>query len=275
VKEINIINPGVNAYKRILALGAPRSGKTHFAASAPAPLFIGDNSEGGFETIQYMDPKLWWDPSVPPEVRAIEDAFADLHPELLRLEKLKAEGKFPYRTIVIDPISIYADRVMSEMVYQAAKAGKERDGRQMFGDLANHLRLLLLRVHALPAHVIWLCHVKEGGLSLAGQMSDKLPAFMNLTVLLTKTATIGTEPKFEMHTEAFGAFAQLGARARFVNSAGQYFGLPSPMIPSFKALAQIYKLGTPVSPSMPGHPNGAKYTWPPEPQAQTQEVSNA
>lgn len=265
MREINVSQRSASDYKRILALGAPRSGKTHFAASAPAPLFIADASEGGYETIQFMDKRLWWDPEVPPQVWAIENAFKDLHPSLLKLEQMKAEGKFPFKTLVIDPISIYADRVISELKTNASNNSKSGaiDNRAVFGDLANHLLVLVHRVHALPCHVIWLCHIKAGELSLAGQMADKLPAFMNLTVLLTKTATLGAAPLFEMHTEAFGAYTQLGSRAKFIDSAGNYWGFPSPMIPSFKALAQIYGLGEPVSKSMPGLPNGARYTWPP------------
>jgi len=209
-----------------------------------------------------MDPELWWDAKKPPTVWAIENAFQDLSPMLARLEKAKAEGNFPFKTIVIDPISIYADRVIAEMVLRNASDPKaNNDKRAMYGDLANHLRVLLLRVHALPAHVLWLCHIKEGGVSLAGQTAEKLPAYMDFTWLCSNSPGLG----YELHTAPYGAFSILGGRWSVRNASGKRYGLPSPIIPSFKSIAQVMKLdGVPSSVSMPGFPEGANYNWPPK-----------
>lgn len=258
MREIDL-SASASANIHALVLGPPRSGKTHFAASAPAPLFISDAAEGGYATIASMDPDLFWDKSKPPTVWAIENAFADLNPMLVRLEKLRAENTFPFRTIVIDPISIYADRVMAEMMQNAASAKKETDNRKLYGDLANHLRVLLLRIHALPCHVLWLCHIKEGGLSLAGQTAEKLPAYMDFTWLVSNSAGLG----YELHTAPYSAFNILGGRWSTRSASGKRYGLPSPVIPSFKAISQIMNLGIAPSPSMPGFPEGANYTWPP------------
>lgn len=261
MREIDLTNPAPSGYIHALVLGAPKSGKTHFAASAPKPLFISDVAEGGFATIASMDKNLWWDPDYAPKVWAIEDAFKDLPPALARLESMKAEGTFPFQTLIIDPISIYADRVLAEMQMRASAANKEKDGRQLYGDLANHLRVLVLRVHALPCHVLWLCHVKEGGLSLAGQTAEKLPAYMDFTWLCSNSAGLG----YEFHTAPYGAYSLLGGRWSKANSTGKRYGLPSPLIPSFKAVSQVMGLeNKPVSLAMPGYPDGANYKWPPE-----------
>lgn len=260
VREIDLSNNrATNVHA--LVLGPPKSGKTHFAASAPAPLFISDAAEGGYVTIASMDPEYFWDRNKPPTVWAIEDAFKDLPGILARLEKLKAENTFPYRTLVIDPISIYADRVIAEMMMRNSSDPKaNNDKRALYGDLANHLRVLLLRVHALPCHVLWLCHVKEGGVSLAGQTADKLPAYMDFTWLCSNSPGIG----YELHTAPYGVYSILGGRYTWANAKGKRYGLPSPIIPSFKAISQVMKLGQAPSPSMPGFPEGANYNWPPE-----------
>lgn len=260
MREIDLSQPA-SPNIHALILGTPKSGKTHFAASAPDALFISDAAEGGYATIASMDPQYFWNPVKPPTIWAIENAFQDMPIMLGRLEKMKAEGNFPFRTLVIDPISIYADRAMAEMVLNAAISKKEKDGRQLYGDLANHLRVFLLRVHALPCHVLWLSHVKEGGVAIAGQTADKLPAYMDYTWLCQNTPGVG----YEMHTAPYGAYTILGGRYTWANSKGKRYGLPSPIIPSFKAVAQVMKLADkPVSAAMPGFEEGANYEWPPE-----------
>lgn len=262
MREIDLSNPAAT-FIHALVLGAPKSGKTHFAASAPDALFISDAAEGGYATISNMDPAFWWNPSKPPTVWAVENILNDIPSALARLEKMRAEGVFPFRTIVIDPISIYADRYLAEAMQRAAADPKgNKDPRAMYGDLLNHLRVLVLRVHALPCHVIWLCHVKDGGLSVPGQSAEKLPAYMDFTWLCQNSTAMG----YEMHTAPYGAYTILGGRYTWANSKGKRYGLPSPIIPSFKAVAQVAKLQgqPPLSVAMPGYPEGADYTWPPE-----------
>jgi hypothetical protein len=212
-----------------------------------------------------MDKRLFWDSTKAPTVWAIDDAFKDVPAILSQLESLKANNDFPFSTVIIDPISIYADRVLTEMQWEASKRSKVVDTRQLYGDLATNLRVLLLRFHALPCHVLWLCHVKDGGLALAGSTADKLPAYMSHTFLCEATAN-GIATKYELHTQPYGPYTQLGSRWRIADDAGNRWGLPSPMVPSFKCVAQIYGLnGKPLSLSVPGFINGADYSsWPPK-----------
>lgn len=266
MREIDLSSTSAPTVIRSLVLGAPKSGKTHFAATAPKPLFISDVAEGGYETIRTMDRSLWWDENTPPTVWAIEDVFKDINPLLTRLEDYKAKGTFPFSTVVIDPISIYADRALAELQMNASRANKTVDNRALYGDLANHLRVFVLRVHALPCHVLWLCHVKDGGLSLAGQTAEKLPSYIHSTWLCTNNMGVG----YELHTAPYGAFNQLGTRTKIKGEDGLMYGLPSPMIPSFKLITQIYGLDKPVSPAIPGYPKGAKLQWPPKPQPPAQ-----
>lgn len=272
MRVIDVSAPSTVKFVRALVLGGPKAGKTHFAATCPAPLFISDVAEGGFETLTGMDPALWWDEKVKPEVWAIENAFADMPGMLGNLEKLKATNNFPFRTIVIDPVSIYADRVIAELEMRAsesmAKTGKSVDRRALYGDLLLHMRVQLMRFHALPANIIWLCHIKDGGIAIPGQTADKFPAYMDFTWLCTNTPS-SEGNNFLLQTQPTGAFSMLGERSKIAGADGKRYGLPSPMIPSFKCVAQILKLGVPPSPAIPGYPQGLTYAWPPLPEPST------
>jgi hypothetical protein len=251
VQEFKVKSGLPPTYMRALVAGAAGSGKTTFAASAPAPLFISDAMEGGYKTLFTMPNVWWWDVNTPPEVWVIENAMAignrasDINTILGRLEKAKLDGKFPWKTIVIDPLSVYVDRVLSEL--QQANAGG--DNRQLYGRLADHLRVLLNRFHALPAHILWLCHTKaEGGLSISGQMGEKFPSFCDFKWMLWANSLVPTQPPtFELHTQPFRMWQFLGGR----------WPLPSPLPPSFKAIFPLLGMpDRPVSPAFPGYPNG-------------------
>jgi hypothetical protein len=253
MRELKINYQQPPRYVRMLACGLPSSGKTTFAGSAPKPLFISDAAEGGYNALYQMSPDWRWDPKVGPDVWAIEQ-MADIPIILARLEQLVASGKFPYETLVIDPLSIYVDRVLSELM--AHSPGQ--DARRYYGDLANHLRLILMRFHALPCHVIWLCHVRAdgnetNGPAIGGQMGTKMPAYMDFKVLTNVQTSPTTDPIYELRTRPFRSWTFLGSR----------WPMPDPMIPSFKCIAQVLGLeNRPVSPSVPGFPDGVTYPAP-------------
>lgn len=244
-------------YLRILVAGAASSGKTTFCASAPKPLFIVDSQEGGWSTIRTMDRSLWWNPGVRPEVWVIEKAMSvgkqigDVVQMLAELEAhaqahAQKKAQFPWDTIVIDPLSIYTDRIVSELGLQ----NPGQDNRQLYGDLANHLRSFFMRVHALPAHIIWTSHIRpDGQLAIAGAMSDKIPALCDYK-FLTWIETNGPQVHYMLHTQPFRNWTFLGGRGP---------KLPSPTIPSMKLV--LHWLGypqKPASPAIPGYPQGVQ-----------------
>lgn len=254
--EFKVTSGQAPTHIRALIAGAATSGKTTFAGSAPAPLFISDATEGGYKSLQTMDRNWWWDPNVAPDVWVIENAMktgnkaSDIVTILERLEAAKQSGRFPWKTIVLDPLSVYVDRVLGELVASRSGGG---DARQLYGDLATHLKMLLNRFHALPAHVLWLCHTKaEGGLAIAGQMGEKFPSFCDfkwLTYANSMSAMPGAPPTFELHTQPFRQWNFLGGR----------WPLPSPLIPSFKLIFPLLGItDRPVSPAMPGFPQGVQ-----------------
>jgi hypothetical protein len=273
MREFKISAGTVPRYIRALIAGAASSGKTSFVATAPRPLIIADETEGGYKTLYEIDPSLRWDPRVEPEVWSIE-SIKDVGPLLVRLEKAAASGNFPWGTVAFDPISIYSDRVLFELGQDGKKSdGTQMDGRALYGDLATHLQMLIRRMHALPAHILWCSHVKPGAddglIAIGGQMADKFPAFCDFKWYTNVTTMPGRPPAFELRTQPFRSWKFLGCR---------YGHLPDPLIPSFKVVAQILRLPEkPASPSVPGYPNGVIYgePQPPPPVQQQQAPSGA
>jgi hypothetical protein len=234
---------------RALVGGRISSGKTHFASTFPRPYFICDEAEGGADTLEEMAKRdeakaLWWDPKVPPRVHSISNMM-ELPQFVTTLIGNKAIKE---QTLVIDSISIYAQRIMREL----KGANPSGDGRQRYGELADALSALVSRVHSLPMHVVWLCHVdEEMQLSVPGKATAALWAYMGFK-WMTHVDTSMKKTEFQLHTTPFQRASWLGGRAG-LNA------LPSPMVPSFKPIAEL--LGLPEKPTSPSCPDFGGQSW--------------
>lgn len=252
MREIVIKQGTITDYVRALICGKPSSGKTHFAATCPKPLFISDAAEGGYKMLYEMDPVFWWNPQHTPAVWVVDNILQDMPPLIARLEAMAHAKQFPYQTVIVDPLSIYTDRFIAEELMR--EPGK--DNRQVYGSLANHLRALVLRFHALPAHVLWLSHLKDvegpdsAGPAIAGQMGSKFPAYCDFKWLTTVNSIVGKPPTYELRTAPYRSWTFLGGRWK----------VPDPLIPSFKCVAEIMGFKEkPAHPAVPGFPDGATY----------------
>lgn len=217
---MKIINTKLRSVKQLTAIlvGDSRAGKTHFAATWPRPLFLMDNSEHGWTTIQYMDPEQWYEPGRTPNVIAIEEP-ADLLQCLVALREQAAGskpslkdwplpvGKDEVGTVVIDSLTFYADAYFSQLEAVAA-SGKTVDKRQLYGDLHSHLRYLMIQMHKLPYNILWTALPKEGdngvlgGALVAGQTATKAPARCDLWLLCNKIEK-QKEVFYEVRTESY------------------------------------------------------------------------
>lgn len=242
------------APRRIRAIvgGKASSGKTHFAATFPKPLFISDATEGGAATLDAMNPEMWWDANDPPEVWEIENML-----EMTKIAiDLGGRKVFPWQTVVVDSLSIYAQRVLREL----NSSDPKQDNRQRYGVLSDQLSSLVARIHSLPAHIVWLCHIDdEMQLTVPGKASAALWAYMSYKWM----TYVSTSPRpnvpaeYQLHTRPWMRADWLGGRSVLT--------APSPMIPSFKPIAELLGLPeVPVSPACPSfqgvdYPNGVSY----------------
>jgi hypothetical protein len=257
MKEFKAGAGPISSYIRAVVGGKVSSGKTSFAATLPRPLFFGDISEGGFQTLDTMknNPKLrsyWWDPNFEPTVWAMENMI-EYRPAVDRLRTMIAQKKCPFQSLVFDSLSVYGKRVLREL--RGGNPG--RDGRQNYGDLEFAIDTLISEIHTLPLHVIWLCHVTdEYQLTVPGKATAAAWANMSHKWLVRADVQTGGTINYQLQTRPFRTATWLGGRGNV---------LPDPMIPSFKCLFPLLGLkDQPVSPTVPDfmgqeYPEGAVY----------------
>ena len=256
MKEFKAGTGPLSQYLRVIVGGKPSSGKTSFAATAPAPLFLADISEGGFQTLDTMAKNakmrsFWWDSKVEPVVWAME-SMAEYRPNINRLREMITARKCPFKTVVFDSLSIFGRRVMREL--RTALPG--RDGRQNYGDLEFSIDSLIAELHTFPLHVIWLCHVTEDyQLTVPGKATAAAWANMSHKWLVRADAQ-ANQINYQLQTQPYRGATWLGGRST---------PLPDPMIPSFKCIFPLLGLpDKPVSLAVPDfqgqvYPEGAVY----------------
>jgi hypothetical protein len=195
----------------MLVAGASRSGKTHFAGTFPRPYFLSDATEGGHRTLQHMYDEDFYEPSVRPVVYEIASA-SDMMEGIVDIENEWKKDPSQVGTIVVDSLTFYAELKFSEL-----EVGPDaRDKRKLYGDLASHLRYIMIRVHKLPVNVVWLSLAKEGGedhalggVSIPGQTAHKAPARCDIWAYLEqrdRRVKGQVEREFKMHFQTYAGF---------------------------------------------------------------------
>lgn len=219
VKPVDL-TPGKRRRVTLCNYGASRSGKTQFAATFPRPLFLSDKSESGWETIRYMPEETFYEPNhktpsgMPCEVWPIAKA-EEMGICLPKIQAVLSKEPDRWGTLVIDSFTFYADSYFSalELNYRQAM-GSKYDPRKTYGDLASHLRYIMIRIHEITetygVNVIWLALEKPpgeggdpGGILLAGQTALKTPARCD-GLLYQRSYRSGNETVYEVHSQPFG-----------------------------------------------------------------------
>lgn len=142
-------------YARLVTYGTPKAGKTTFAATWPAPVFIHPEMESGydsirlggthiFDTIRYGSTHhLWLD-----KVKGTRPVTEELDEIIQRLAVDLYNGKCPYKTLVFGAVSLVQGMVVSEA--ERLKSGN----MQVWGYVAQWMRRFVQSVCSLPVHVI-------------------------------------------------------------------------------------------------------------------------
>ena len=166
----------------VMSYGGMRSGKTRFAATFPRPLFLSDNTESGWTTIEHMDPAAFFEPERRPVVWAIERG-PDMMQCIAEMENVLRNEPGKFLTVVVDSLTFYADLFFNAIDGAARIGGRQPDNRILYSNLAAHLRELRIRIHSLNINVVWLCLEKQatadepvGGPMLSGQNAQKFAA---------------------------------------------------------------------------------------------------
>ena len=157
---------------KALVYGASGAGKTHFAATAPKPVFL--SAEAGLLSTM----NAGGDPVDYAEIRTLED--------LQNAYKELASGKHKYETVVIDSIS-----EINEIIKESLSAQNTNNRMQLqdWGTLYTKIRGILRRFRDLDMHVIFIAQetsdkdesrVTKWKPMLNGKAADEIAYFMDV-----------------------------------------------------------------------------------------------
>lgn len=136
---------------RILLLGQPKAGKSSAVIStSPGPvrvLLCEDIS--ALREAKRRSPKGHFDVELIGGWNSMQKAISEAKEDA-------AAGTI--KTLVIDPLSDFADRVLLEMLEKTKTSNGQEDGRKAYPETTKRLKHLTEQLFALPCHVVVICH---------------------------------------------------------------------------------------------------------------------
>lgn len=189
-------NAEYGRFIKALICGEPGSGKTLISSTFPNPYYA--SAEGGLMSVADLHlPYL--------EVQSSEELF-----ELKSYLELPPDAResmigCKVETVVLDTI----DEIQGMLINERLTAKNQTSlTLQDFGWLSEQMQTLIRGFRNLNMHVVFTCHLKEvrddsvGAVTykpgMQGQISDKMPGFVDLSLLLTShlsSEIVGTELK--------------------------------------------------------------------------------
>lgn len=190
-----------------ISYGSLRAGKTRFAATFPRPIFLSEESESGWKTIESMPDEVFFEPGRRPEVWAISKV-SEMIEGITEIKQRHDRDPNSVMTVVIDSLTFYSDLYFNTIERMAVESNKPFDPRQLYAKLQGHLRDLRIRTHQIGINVVWLClesppdeHSKIGRPMLVGQNATKFSAGCDY-ILYHHVAPTG----FEIRTRKYGMY---------------------------------------------------------------------
>jgi len=192
-------------FKTSLIFGPSGSGKTAFCASYPRVAMLSSRREGGLETVDYMDPVMFYDPKTKPlkfEVEDINSMMVTIHQRILPLV-----DRGIVRTICVE-LTFHADDAMRKMPVD------DRNGWAKYANLEQHVINLdeLIKKKAGLRLVYNTLNAPEdkaketSGVLIPGKaLARKIPAMVNLTGLLRAEEGDDITERV-LHLTAFGNY---------------------------------------------------------------------
>lgn len=204
---------------KLLLIGESGSGKTVFACSGPGKTYVAD-----FDT-KISSAATFYKKHKPAQLDGIEfdtfslnkaaNPYSAFKTKLTALEALtKGSAPFPYDTVVIDSLSLYAEALTHHVIVTNPKVPRtfaNIPSMQDYGLILQAFKEDMNRVLSLPCNVICTAHstLKEdvetgqtrASISLTGAIKDHLPKiFTEVYYCFAKQAQAkapGEEPKIE------------------------------------------------------------------------------
>lgn len=150
-------------FLRLVVLGAPKCGKsTTCIATAPGPKYViqCDGSESTMRGAAALCSDFSFD---------MVGKSAELNAAVKEAERGVKAGE--YKTVILDTLSGWAERLEGEELAASDTSGKGPDGRRAYTVYGRKLRHLVRCLFALPCHVIITSHFVE----LDGELDGQAP----------------------------------------------------------------------------------------------------
>lgn len=174
---------------KILSYGAPGSGKTHFAATWPHPVFLVPNiSRGEIRTVGHSDAV---------QVVLFND-MVDMKNQVVELGKAVEKGTVKCKTIVFDNLTTTQMLFEEEIKQKKAIDKLEWDD---WGKFKSIFANLMTSLHSWPVHVVWITHSNEDQMfTLMGQSKEFFPSNCDLILYHEVVDVPGKpEPIYRVH----------------------------------------------------------------------------
>lgn len=238
-------------YIKLLAYGDSGVGKTCFASTFPGPVAFLDFDNKLSSALNYLRATR---PEKVDEIsyssfstnRVTDRPYRAFQEELLALEKLVKEGKFHYKTVVLDSLTLYSEALMADTIQSnpnVKRAIAGHPGMQDYGLVGTYFRNDMGRLLALPCNVICIGHIKE--------LTDEMTMAVSYKVMLSGQLANYAPKIFREVYMAFSREEKDGSIKRYLQTQPskkfecrtEFMGMP-PVIPM--DLSEILKYQQPI-----------------------------
>lgn len=247
-QTLDSLEPGTNL--KLMLYGDSGTGKTCFAAGAEGPVYFADfdgklsSARNFFRDQPEKLKEIHFDSFQIDKTKPRDLPFARFHEKLLELDKLVHEGKFPYKTFVVDSGTTYVEQMLREIIRQnpgVSRPSKDVPARIDYMTLTQFFGNYLSKILSFPCHVIFIAHIKtdkdestgkiEYTPAFPGQTARKIPIYFE-EVYRTFTET-GKDGKLQY-------LAQTQSGAKFI-CRSQIPNIPNPVELSFSTLLNFLR----------------------------------
>lgn len=145
--------------------------------------------------------------------RVAQEPYKRFHGVLSELEALVAAGKFNYKTIVLDSLTLYSEAMMNDIIKSHPQIKRAIAGHPSMNDygLANtHFSADIGRLLSLPCNVVCIGHIKE--------VTDEKTGDTSQTVMLTGKLAKYAPTIFREQYRAFARTEKDGSVSRLLQT---------------------------------------------------------
>jgi hypothetical protein len=219
-----------NYYFKILLVGAPKTGKTHFIGTFDKPSYVFDFDDGmltvlgkDIEFDTFQDSNLMQ----PLAFTLAQKKLIEIQNTLKSENKLRVNNKEVF-LISVDGSTMLQEVIMNRVLFQKGRAGQMPQIGEMGSNDYSAVRVeyqnFISQIVALPCHIIIVCHDEPEKDQVTGAISVKPALIGRLSTTIGgrfdfvfRTEVVGGKPlKYRLQTRCLGAY-EAGTRAAWLD----------------------------------------------------------